>query len=457
MSKWLCIALLLGCAQAYAGDDLLSIYREALLNNAAYQAARSGLDADRQDEDIAYAQLLPNLSFSASGNHNQTDRSLPQVQGGNQSFSYHSSSNSLILRQPLYRPQLLSRLRQTQALALASEANIAKTNQELAVNVVTSYCDALFATDQLRLMQAQRAALTAQLSAAKKSFEAGRGTLTDIDDAQSRLDLVLVQEIDATNRIADTRRALGALVGREITSLLAFNPASPDIPETRSLEDWMVEVQKHNPELESLRNQQNAAEQELLKAKGGHWPTLDLIASKGSSANDSTVTLNSAGDTKYQTTSIGLQFNLPLYSGGTVNAAVRQAAARQQQASYRYEELRRNLAVEVQKLYYMVQQGVTRRRALELAQASSARLVYSTGKGIQAGTRSAIDLVLAEQQLTTARKDVAECRYTHLVSRIRLLGLAGAIDIAEIERVNGLLGGSDPSGTKGSALASMGE
>ena len=444
-NRWfLALVMLCACMHARAADDLLAIYRDAMLNNADYQAARLGVEADRQDVDIAKAQLLPALALSGNSNQSKTDRTAPNVLGTpkSDSFTYNNYSYSLNLRQPLYRPALSARLRQSHAVLLSSEANLDKTAQDLAVKVVAAYCDALFAIDQHRLVLAQREALTAQLNAAQRSFQVGSGTLTDIDEAQSKLDIVNVQEIEAANRIEDTKRSIGALIGRDVTMLLPLNPAKIEqgMLELHSLNDWIADVEKHNPELESLRNQVAASEEEVSKTREGHFPTLDFVASRTDSANDSTTTLSKSGDTKYQTTSIGVQLNLPLFNGGAVNASVRQARAKLEQARYKYEEVRRNLGVEVRKQYNATMQGLARSRALQQAQESSIRLVYSEGKGIQAGTRTSIDLLLAEQQLNAARKDLAESRYSYLVSRIRLMSLAGAISEQEIVRMNSWFG-----------------
>lgn len=437
LRPFLCSILL--CSQAMAADDLLGVYREAMMHNAGYQAARAEMEADRLEEEKAKAQLWPSVSLSAANSKNQSDRTTPSLLGTarTENFRYDSYNYSLNIRQPLVRPKLFASLDQARALGGAAQANFDKAGQELAIKVITAYCDALFAQDQYSLVLAQRETLEAQLASARSSFTAGSGTLTDIDDAQSKLDLVNVQQIEAYDRIEDARRTLAALIGRDVQEIAPLAPARIALT-TVSMDTLPGLIEKalsRNPEVEALRHQMLAAEQEVNKASAEHFPTVDLIASSGTSANDNVLTLNKAGNTRYQTNAVGIQLNVPIYSGGYVNASVAQARAREEISRRKFEEARHNLESEVRKEFNTQIQAVARIRAMEQAQESSVRLVYSTGKGIQAGTRTSIDALLATQQLSSTRRDLAESRYKYVLAKARLLALTG--DLSE-EAVTGL-------------------
>ena len=187
--------VLAACASfAHAAETPLSVYQAALTGNAAYRAVRAGTEADREAINIAFGALLPNLSISSVRNRNQVDRSLGG--GAPERFDYASASDALTLRQPLYRPGSLAAWDQAKAQADASESDALRARGELAVKALSTYFDAAFTDDVDGYLQAQKAAAAAQVEAATRGLKAGSGTRIDIDEARSRLDLLLAQEID---------------------------------------------------------------------------------------------------------------------------------------------------------------------------------------------------------------------------------------------------------------------
>lgn len=418
--------LLAACAAlAHGAETPLSVYQAALTGSAAYRAVRAGTEADREAINIAFGALLPNLSISSVRNRNQVDRTLGG--GAAERFDYVSASDSLILRQPLYRPGTLAALDQARAQAEASEADALRARSELAVKALSTYFDAAFTEDVGQYLQAQKSAATAQVEAATRGLAAGSGTRIDIDEARSRLDLLLAQEIDLQNQRADARRALGAMMARPPAALALLSPERMVLAPQQPAEaaELVAEAVARNPELATARAQVAAAELEVRKATAGHYPTLDLVASTSRSGNDSLATLNRAGDVQFRQNVIGLQLNVPLYAGGQVSATVRQAAARLEQMRQRAEEVRRQLEVTVQKEFDNLTQGAAKIRALERAVASAAQTADSVRKGVVAGVRSTLEVLNADQQVFQVKGDLARERYRYLLARLRLAAATG--------------------------------
>ena len=342
-----CAAAVIGLSAiaggAGANDTPLSVYLAALEHNAALQASRAGLDAEREATAITFGQLLPNLSLSSNISRNQVDRSL--AGSPSERFDYNSQSNTLNLRQPIYRRYNLAAYVQSRSQVEAAEANFGRTRGELAVKVVSAYFDATYADVSAQLIEVQKTAVAAQADAAIKSFQAGAGTRIDVDEAKSKYDMVLAQEIEVHNQQINTRRALQALIARPVARLGALDPRRMLllVPRPSDGDAWVAEAVAANPELAAARSQIGIAEQEVHKAVSGHHPTLDLVASVGTSGNDSLATLNRSGDVRFRQNIIGLQLSVPLYAGGQVNATVRQARAKLEQAKFQAEEIRRKL------------------------------------------------------------------------------------------------------------------
>ena len=419
--------------------DLRQAYEAAYENDATIRAARAGAQASREKLPQARAQQRPNVSLNASRNHNDLTSETQNSQGKpvRSENQYYSGNQSLSVRQPLYRPYVSALVRQAQAQVEEADAALERDEQTLVTRVGEAYFDALLAQDQVMLIEAQKATYSTQLDAARKGLHAGTGTRTDIDEAQARLDLTLAQELEALQNVEFTRRRLESLMGRPVDVLASldvrrFNPTAP-IPGL--VDDWVERAEKASPELQSLRAQLDAAGMEVQKAQAGHKPTLDAVAQWSRSNSDSVTNVNSRYDNK----SVGLQLSVPLYAGGYVSSSVRQAVAAQERAREALEAARRDLGVRVHREFRGMTEGVLRVKALEQAVRSAEQAVLSNQKSFQAGSRTTVDVLNAQQQKTTAQRDLAQARYLYLVSRLRLQALAGEDRQSSVSQVNSAL------------------
>lgn len=433
------LALALTLASPTYALNLAQSYQLALQQDASYQASRAEAAANREAVPMAFAQLLPNLSSNLSRNKNDTNSTVPGFLGTtvNNSYEYFSSSYALVLRQPVYRKYNFAQYQQAQAQVVSAEASLDRSLQDLLVRLSGAYFEALMAQDQLALVLAQKEAYGAQLQAAKRMFASGQGTRTDIDDAQARYDMVLAQELEARQNVGYTRRQLQVIINQPAENLALLNPARMQLvaPMPADPEDWIVRGEEVNAELRAMRANIESSRQEVEKARAGHMPTVDLIAqrSRSNSANDTTI------HQLYLSTSVGLQVNIPLFAGGYVNASVRQAIANLDKYQQQYEAKRREIDMQIRKEFQNVSEGVFKVKALEQAERSSDQAVFSNQKGYQAGTRTQIDILNAQQQRMNVRRDLAQARYLYLMARVRLQGLVGSLNEEEINLINSWL------------------
>jgi len=429
------LAMLIGVGSAGA-MDLLQAYEAARKQDPSLLASRANAEAGRERLPQARAQMLPNLSASLSQNNNQLTSITPDFLGREQTTNrdYRSSNQTVLLRQPLFRPFLTSQYRQTEAQVLDAEATLAQDEQNLAVRVSGAYFDAVLSRDQLALVLAQRNTLTAQLEGTRKMFAAGSGTRTDVDEAQARLDMVVAQEIEARQNVAFTLRQLQILVNEPIKQLSSLNVAKLKLegPKPADLDDWTLLAEQNSPQLASLKAQLEAARQEVKKAQSGHLPTLDAIAQLTSSESENVISVSS----RYNNNSIGLQLNIPIFSGGGVNASVRQALANVDRAEQALEAGRRDLGVKVHKHFRGITENIPKVAALEQALRSAEQLIVSNKKSFQAGSRTIIDILNAEQQHMVVSRDLAQSRFMYLISRINLLALVGGADMQMVKEIN---------------------
>ena len=405
--------------------DLSQAYRAAYENDASVRAARAAAEASRERLPQARAQRLPNVSLNAARTSNDLTSKTQNVLGQpvtNQN-QYYSGSQTLSVRQPLYRPYLSALVRQAQAQVEDADASLEGEEQSLVTRVGEAYFDALLASDQLALVGAQKKNYATQLDAARKGFAAGSGTRTDVDEAQARVDLTLAQELEAQQNVEFTRRRLEVLMGQPAQALAALDVTrfSPRAPVPVSVEAWIERAEQASPQMLALRAQLEAARLEIDKAQSGHKPTLDLVGQWSRTSSDSVTSVNSRYDNK----SLGLQLSVPLYAGGYVSSTVRQAVAMHERARETLEAARRDLGVRVHRELRGMTEGVLRIGALEQAVRSTEQAVLSNKKSFGAGLRTTLDVLNAEQQNTVALRDLAQARYLYLVSFLRLQSLVG--------------------------------
>lgn len=440
------IALTFGGVSAAQALDLVQSYRLALANDATFQAALAANQAGHEAVPQALAQLLPNLSASGSRSKNTTNSDTPGYLGQRylSTSDYTSASSTLALRQPLYRKYNFALYDQAKSQEKNADAVLDKDRQDLLVRLSGAYFEALMAQEQLALVLAQKDAYGAQLQSAKRSFTAGAGTRTDIDDAQARYDMSVAQELEARQNVGYTRRQLQVIVNQPVEQLALLDAKRMELlpPVPANPDEWIARGEENNAELRALQANIEWAQQELEKAKAGHYPTVDLFVQRSKSESDTNYTINS----QYLTTAVGVQFNIPIWSGGYVNSQMRQAVANLEKVRQQYEARRREVGQQVRKEFQNVAEGVLKVKALEQAERSADQAVFSNQKGFQAGTRTQIDILNAQQQRMNVRRDLAQARYQYLQARVRLQGLMNSLNEDEMTLINSWL--SEPVALK---------
>ena len=431
-------ALLLGLAAPAWSLDLMQAYRAALEQDATVRAARAATDSARERLPQARSQLLPQVSLSVGRNHNDltsTQTYLGKPVGN--SDQYYSFNQTLQLRQALFRKPLWDGLQQADYMVQDAEAGLERELQNLGIRVAAAYLEALLAQDQLELVLTQQAFIVTQLDAARKALAAGSGIRTDIDDAQARLDMNRAQELEARQHVGYARRQLEILINAPAGDLarLDADRLAQLQPESNSLEEWLAQAEANSPEIRALRARVETARLEVAKAEGGHYPTLDAVAQVTRSASENVTTPSS----RYDNHVYGLQLNVPLYAGGYTSSVVRQALAEQLRAEETLEATRRDLGLRLHNEYRGVTEGAMKVKALEQAVASADQVLTSSRRAFQAGSRTRLDVLTAEQQLQAARRDLAQARYLYLISRVRLQALAGGDKEGSMTEINGCL------------------
>jgi TolC family type I secretion outer membrane protein len=420
-------------------DNLLGLYREAVQGDPTYLASQADTRAAREAKPQALSQLLPSVSFGGTRyRHSNDTEAIGQApQPAEKTRKYSSHSYSLGLTQPLFRAGSIIGWKQSQAQVEGAEADLQWAEQQIGTRLASAYFDALLTEANLEVTKAQRDAYHTQLDYAQKAFQTGAGTRTDIDEARAQLDMAAAQTIELHYQLGYALDTIKAIIDRPLTPLARLNPERMQLtrPDPDRLEDWIQKAEAVNPRLIALRASVEAANLQVKRTMSDHLPTVDFVAQRVKSESDTP----NAIDYKYDNTLYGLRFDVPLFSGGRTTSQTRQAVAGLDKAQQQLEEGRRTIGLLVREKFNGVAQGVLWVRAYEQAVRSAEQALESTRKGFRGGTRTTLDIIIAEQNLANARRDLNRGRYDYVLSRLHLLTMVGELNEAEIARINGWL------------------
>ncbi|GIZ53262.1 TolC family outer membrane protein [Noviherbaspirillum aridicola] len=418
--------------------DLLQVYQEAQAADAVFASARAAAAAGREREAQGRAGLLPVVGVS--GSYNRTDAENFEVGGFSRpDTDFSSRGYTISLSQPLFRLANWEQYQQGKLSVAASEAQFAQARQDLIVRVAQAYFDVLASQDALASVQAQKTAITEQLASAKRNFEVGTATITDTHEAQARYDLVLAQEFAAQNDLEIKRSALQQIIGKPAGALATLRPGIRlNSPEPATLDNWVQSAEQQNFGVIGQQLALEIAQREIKRSRAGHYPTVDLVASRNHT-NQSGSTQTPGVGTTGDTNSIGVQWNIPIFSGYAVTSRVREAIALEERSRADLENARRTAAQGARQAFLGVNAGLAQVRALEAAEVSSQSALESNRLGYQVGVRINIDVLNAQQQLFSTRRDLSRARYDTIVNGLRLKAAAGVLKEEDLVQVNALL------------------
>jgi len=422
--KLLASILLMAIANSAAmGANLSEIYQLARANDAEFSSARAAYTAGLEKLPQGRALLRPSVNLTGNLRENDSDSS----------GLFSSHQYGLSLSQPIYRKQNLETYEQAKLLVLQAEQTLKVAEQSLQLRVAQAYFAVLQAQDVLATAQSQKQAFSEQLAQARKSFEVGASTITDTHEAQARFDLTTAQEIAAQNDLEVKRRALEQIIASETPELARLSEAaSLSLPEPNNMDAWVKQAESDSLFVALGKTAQENARREVGKQKGGHLPTLDLSAGYGGGRNVPTTGNTNSGY-------IGLDFALPIYQGGATASRVREAVALLEKSRHDLDSARRQARLDARQSFLGVLSGVAQVKALEQALVSSEAQLKSTKLGLEVGVRTRVDVLNAQQQLFTTKRDLAAARYQTLLAGLQLKAAAGSLNEEDLKAVDALL------------------
>ena len=418
---------------AVQAQSLVDLYTAARSYDATFQSAKSNAEATQARAEQAKAGILPSAALTANANRTNTEAISKLEQG------YGSQTVTLQGSQPLYRPANWATYEQGKKQVELAQFQLNAAEQDLIVRVSQAYFDVLAATDSLAYLKSLKTATSEQLASAKRNFEVGTSTITDSREAQARFDLVTAQELAADNDLRVKSLALDTLVGRPNTRPLplALPAVLPTLP-VADMEQWVVQSQDNHPSIQQAKVALEVARLETQKARAGHKPTVDLVGSYSMVNNNGTFG-GSAADSRTNNAVIGVNLNLPLFAGFSIQNRVRETVSLEDKAKSDLDIAQRGVAQGTRAAFLGVISGAAQVKAFEAAEASTQSALDANKLGYQVGVRINIDVLNSQSQLFDTKAKLAKARYDVLVGGLRLRQAGGVLKADDLQPINGLL------------------
>lgn len=447
----LCLALAFALAGPSAAADLTQAYDLARQSDPQLAAAEARALGQREGIVQARAALLPQID--ATGNFSDTNadnRSLrvisidPDITSNSVSNIDSRSRNwQVAVNQSLFDYRNYTALRASRARSDQSQADYEAALDSLAVRVSDSYFAVLTAIETLVSAKAEELAVKRQLDQAEKRLEVGLAPITDVHEARSRYDTARAATIAAQNSYDNAQEALAEVTGKPLFGLRGLaSDFQPSLPDEREADKWVQLALDQNPTLRSRLLALDASEGDISTARAGHLPTLDAtISYSDTSSYGQIVTSGSTFPTSSQGNDAtwGLQLRVPLFAGFATQSRVRQAIHTRDAVRDQAEQERRAITRQTRNALRDLLNGMSEIDARAQALVSARSALEATEAGYEVGTRTIVDVLIGQQQLYAAQRELARSRHAFLVNSLRLKQAAGTVEVKDVKAVNAYL------------------
>lgn len=416
-------------AEMHQTASLWTVYQSASRNDAKLSAARHEYQAQIEAVPQAISGLLPSVSAGATTETTSLERDEPSLKRERSGTTFRANLN-----QPLFRIDRWYQLKAAQSTALLSAVVLTAKEQDLVFSAAQAYLETLRQLDSLAAAQAEEAALLSLRDQAQGRLEDGASSITDVYDAQAAYDNAMANRQIVQRRVDDAYEMLSKLTNESYTSIVGMGhhlPVSAPIPNDSAT--WVDTAVKQNFQLKAAEYAVSAAEQTVKQRKSGHAPTVDAVASYRKGDNDSFGYSNPTDfgrdgyRDKVAQSSIGIELNIPLYSGGMVNSQVRESMERLYQTQDEQEDTRRQVVLTTRNAFRGVCADIEQITARRQSIRSGRKSVEANKVGVDVGSRNVADVLNAERQLYSAVREYNDARYDYILDTLRLKQAAGAL------------------------------
>lgn len=427
--------------RASEARGLLELYRLAIENDMRYQASLANFEAISLAPSISRSRLLPQISFRA----NRTEVNDEKVRGSiftdegrdnsdvSTTYDYQRRNMTLSLDQSVFNKRYYVELAQSRSEAQRAHLELQSAEHDLLQRVVAAYFLVLDSQTQRDFTRAKKEAVERQLEQARARFEVGLATITDVKEAEASYDLTIADEISDETELSVNLSKLQVIVNENIATLKTLSESASIVkPDPQNINAWINTSVEQNPELLAQKLTTNIAQDEIRRQRADHFPTLDAYVRR----NENEITGNAPSERTTRGTELGLELQIPLFSGGETHYRVKQASQLALESRKKLEETHRIIKQQAQESYLNVLASISRTQALKRAVDSAQSAYESNEIGFSVGSRSSVDVLLAVEDLYAAKRDHINARHRYIIDMINLKRIAGILSEEDILQID---------------------
>lgn len=422
--------------QSLGQDSMLDVYRRAKNYDAEYRQATQKHRADSETYAQARGRLLPELSIYAE--ERETDQDIVasdiDVFGSGQT-DFDTTIYGANLNQTLFDWERFMRFNQSKRERALADVELLQANQMLLLKVAERYLTVLAAQDNVDFSAREQQAVLAQEEVAKKRYEAEVGRKVDYLEATARVSSVYADKIAAEDGLADAIEAMREISGAGTDNYAGLKKnLTLTLDKNTVLDDLVNQAMQSSLSVQLQRYALHVSEYEIKRQKANRYPTVSLYARINNEEQGGSLF---GGSSEVETTEYGVRLNMNLFEGGASNSRIREAA-------YRYNAELDGLHSEMRK--------VTREMRSAFADLkTSVKRIESLMKGVEAqdavvqtkrdgypGLFTNREVLDAERDLYSVKRDLAKARYDYLLADLRLKAAAGTLSEADFVRMNSM-------------------
>ncbi|MEE9310201.1 MAG: TolC family outer membrane protein [Cocleimonas sp.] len=416
------------------GENLLQVYQHAKKNDTQLKISETNFLATLEKRPQVTSALKPRVDLGANASYNlayqgRTLRS--DYENGSLNFGY-----DLTLSKPIINKQLKAQIAQVDAAILQAKAGLEIEKQNLIVRVAEAYFQFLNAEETLAFRKAERTAIGRQLNQVKAYFDAGRSAITDVKEAQARYDLTNAQMVAAQQQINVARESLRAITTKYYKNIKGASNNIPLLnPKPNNIAAWEKTAIANNPQIIVAQHAIKVAQKNVDIERAAKAPTLSLFAKHTGSSTFG----EDAVDRDSLNASVGINFKMPILEGGNIDSKVREARINLKVSRQKLELQKRLTAQQTRAAYLTILSGLSQVKALKQALNSTQTAANATQAGFEAGTRTAVDVLLSLRETFSAKRDYSNARYDYLLNTLRLKQASGTLSEKDIAGLSKLL------------------
>jgi outer membrane protein len=420
-------AATLSSAQA---ESLLEVYQLAKANDPALRAAQAQYRAQEEQVTVTRGNLFPSISFQGNLGYTNTDT-------GSNSYDVTNNSLGVQMNYPIYSAALDYGVKAVELSLDAQKVQLDNAQETLTLATLEEYFDVLIKQAALENVTAQVKSTQSQLDRVKNQYDVGMVSITDLQDAQAAYDAIRVSELSARADLRYAQETLNQRVGKAITSIPKLADNYPISTENLASTDELIQkALRNNKDLLGANYQVTIANNNVdISKASGRTPTVTLTGGiTRAETMDSNNPSNPEGDALQ--TSIGVNVTIPLYSGGAIDATVRQATATANATEEQYAAAVQQIELGIRNLVAQLNTTVAQVAAQKQLIKSRESALEATQAGYDVGTRNLVELLTAQSNLFDAKTSYEQLRYRFVVTKLNLMELTGELNDAAVADLN---------------------